>query len=536
MNNLFIVDLLHSPTQQQWKKIEIKHHHGIAIPLFSLHTTQSCGIGEFLDLIPLIDWCHSIGYDVIQLLPLNDSGRGSSPYSAQSAFALNPIYLSLHDLPYLKDYPSLKKELAYLSQSLSHFNKIHYSLVMEKKLDFFSQYLKHVENQIKENEDYVKFIQEANFWLKEYVVYKILMEKNHFQSWENWPLEEQSPTPHSIEQVINENPKKFLFYSILQFLCDQQLRKAKEYASLKQVFIMGDIPILIDRNSADVWYHRHFFELNFSAGAPPDMYSEEGQNWGFPLYHWESLSRTNYQWWRERLKWANRYYHIYRIDHIVGFFRIWSIPIGKKSKEGKYHPLNETIWIEHGKKILSMMIDSCEMLPIGEDLGTVPPEARVCLRSLGICGTKVMRWERKWHEENQFINVKDYPLLSLTTVGTHDSETLQIWWRENIQDAKDFSDFKGWVYQPILSREHHREILWDSHHSQSLFHVNPLQEYFVLVRGLSWPNLEDERINLPGTFSNDNWSYKLKPSIEELASNQLLMDTMRKLIQDINGA
>lgn len=522
--------LAHSPTAKQWQQIAIKPHHGIAIPLFSLHSAHSYGIGEFTDLIPLIDWCQSIGFDVIQLLPLNDTGQGTSPYSALSAFALNPIHLGLATLPFISDYPLLQDELKALPK-FSQTLRVDYGRVREHKEHFLRHYYQLAGPQILESASYHHFMEEASSWLKGYAVFKILKQRHHYSSWESWPKNERDPHPHLLDQIASEEPDEFNWYCLLQFLCDQQLRAAKAHASQKQVFLMGDIPILIDRDSVGVWLHRTLFDLHYSAGAPPDMFNEEGQNWGFPIYDWMAMSRQDYRWWQDRLKWASRYYHIYRIDHILGFFRIWSIPLGFKGKEGHFLPQDEETWIDQGQRLLLMMLQACDMLPIGEDLGDVTPEVRACLHALGICGTRVMRWERRWQEDNQFIPPQDYPVDSMTTVSTHDSETLQQWWKHYPEEARLLAHLKGWSYQPQLSRSHHQEILWDSHHTASLFHINLLPEYLALIPGLSWPQIEDERINIPGVLSEANWSYRLCPSLEEIASNTSLNHLMKNLIR-----
>jgi 4-alpha-glucanotransferase len=522
---------LDSPAARQWKKIEAKPHHGIAIPLFSLHTNQSYGIGEFTDLLPLIDWCTSIGFDVIQLLPLNDTGFGTSPYSALSAFALNPIYIGLKQLPYLDEFPILQDELQELSQ-FSNASRVHYVKVREQKERFLRHYYEIVEDKILMSSSYQQFVEQANFWLPGYAVFKIVKNWYKGKEWERW-TEHNPPSSEFLENIQRATPKEFNWHCCLQFLCDLQLKAAKNYADAKKVFLMGDVPILIDRDSADVWIHREIFDLRYSAGAPPDMFSENGQNWGFPIYNWTHLAHQDYRWWIERLRWAERYYHTYRIDHIVGFFRIWAIPLGKEAKDGFFFPHSEEVWIDQGQKIMLMMLNNCEMLPIGEDLGVVPPSVRICLSALGICGTRVMRWERKWKEENQlFIALHEYLIETMTTVSTHDSETIQQWWHLNASEAQLFAKSKGWSYDPILNNEYHQAILKDSHHTASLFHINLLPEYLALVPGLTWPHLDDERINIPGILDDRNWSYRLKPSLEEIMQNKTLSSIMKDMLID----
>ncbi len=520
--------LIHSPAARQWQQVGIKHHHGLAVPLFSLYSAHSCGIGEFPDLLPLLDWCTSIGLDVVQLLPLNDTGWDTSPYNALSAFALNPIHIGLSSLPYLSEYPILLDELKTIPK-LSHSSRIHYAQVRESKERFLRHYYQLTHHRIMTREDYHQFIKRAD-WLQGYALFKSLKSEQKWTSWDSWPEDLRFPHPTFFQHLLNQYRDEVNWHCFLQFLCDHQLQDVKKYATTRKVFLMGDIPILISRDSADVWLHRDLFDLNYSAGAPPDIFSMEGQNWGFPIYNWDNLQQHNFQWWVNRLKHASRYYHIYRIDHIVGFFRIWAIPSGLTGKEGCFIPADPTKWIDHGQKIMLMMLLQCDMLPIGEDLGVVPPEVRSCLNALGICGTKVMRWERKWKEDRNFIPIEDYPPDSMTTVSTHDSETIQLWWQNNPIEAKLYAHFKGWCYTSTLSRCHHYEILWDSHHSRSLFHINLLQEYMALIPGLTWPNLEDERINVPGSLSENNWSHRFRLSVEDLTTNQTLHHLLKEII------
>jgi 4-alpha-glucanotransferase len=516
--------LLQTPAAQEWKKIGIRHHHGINVPLFALRSKTSGGIGEFNDLIPLIDWCRELGLDVIQLLPLNDGGNECSPYCSLSAIALNPLYLTLSALPYLEAMPNHQSRLAEL-QLLNNSQRITYPAVFKAKRKFLKEYFSAVGDRIINTNDYHLFLSRYP-WIETYALFKAIKLERHWESWENWPPEMRNAGPKeyfSLLEGVN-------FQYCLQYFCFQQLQNIKKIAEQKGVFLKGDIPILINKESADVWHQRRFFHLDYVAGAPPDMYSKEGQKWGFPLYNWEALESDHYNWWKIRLNVASAFYPIYRIDHMVGFFRIWGMKNDEPAKQGHYFPADRATWIAHGKKILEMMLSSCCMLPIGEDLGTVPPEVRICLRELGICGTKVMRWERNWNTDKSFIPPEKYIPESMTTVSTHDSETLQLWWQNNPQDVMDFCKYKGWKLTPSLIPEYHQEILWDSHHSGSFFHINLLNEYLALVPGLTWPKLEDERINIPNLVSDFNWSYRFKPSVEEIVTNESLHQIIKKVV------
>jgi len=521
--------LENSSAGSHWLRVGIDHHHGVAIPLFSIHSEKSSGIGEYTDLPLLIDWCASIGFDVIQLLPLNDTEQGISPYSAVSAFALNPIFIGLHDLPHVHEQPILKEELKALPK-FSYTQHIDYSKVREQKERFIRNYYAIFGKNIVKSKAFEQFCKSAQYWLRDYAVFKILKSRHHWISWEIWPEGENKPSPELIETIVREEEEEYHLICFVQFLCDQQMKAARDYALQHKISIMGDIPILINRDSADVWMHRDLFDLSFSAGAPPDMFTDLGQNWGYPIYQWDVIAKQNYQWWTERLQWASRYYQIYRLDHIVGFFRIWATPLGLTGKDGSFIPKEENTWIDQGQKIMLMMLNAADMLPIGEDLGVVSPAVKTCLSALGICGTRVMRWERRWNEDRSFISPMEYAADSLTTVSTHDTETLQQWWRNCPAEAQAFAETKGWSYQSSLSREYHREILWDSHHSNSLFHINFLQEYLALIPGLSWSDPDDERINTPGTVNEKNWCYRLRPSLEDLNQLNALNRILKELV------
>ncbi len=521
--------LLSSAAKRQWERVGVKQHHGICFPLFSIHSQKSCGIGEYLDLIPMIEWCHQVGLDVIQLLPLNDSGLGTSPYDAISAIALNPIHLSMSSLPELNrivNYQDKLKKIAYWTRTA----RIKHHIVRELKNVFFKEYVPNVLPYISQTDEYKKFIKENQDWLEPYALFKALKEKQYWKHWEEWPANLKSPNKEGYIELLETHRIAVDYHTFLQYLCYKQLEQVKKSATALRILIKGDIPILISRDSADVWYHRNLFFLNLSVGAPPDMYSRDGQHWGFPLYDWEALEESNYKWWKRRLELATHLYHLYRIDHVVGFFRMWSIAQGSSAKDGSFVPPDEKEWIPHGKKLMKMMLDASPILPIGEDLGLVPKEVKNCLYDLGICGTKMMRWERRYEGDGGFIPPDTYEPMTMTTISTHDSDTLQLWWKHFPKEAKLFSEFKGWSYQPFLSLEKHKEILYDSHHSASLFHINLLQEYLALFPELVSKNPTEERINIPGKVLDTNWTYRFTPSVEELTTNIALIQMFKEII------
>ena len=521
--------LLQTPAGPQWQKIGVRNHHGICLSLVSIHSEKSCGIGEFYDLLPLIRWCKEIGMDVIQLLPLNDSGLETSPYNALSAFALNPIHLSLTELPQVETLPDYQDKIAKI-RYWTRTARVKYHIVRELKFAFLREYFSKFFLEISTSQAYLSFV-EQNTWLKSYALFKALKEINFWKNWEDWSEPLKNPSEKDYQDLLEEHKAGCDFHMFLQYLSYQQFEAVKKFANENKVYLKGDIPILISRDSADVWHNRHLFHLHLAAGAPPDVYASAGQYWGFPIYNWEEMAKEGYSWWKERLQISSHLYHLYRIDHVVGFFRLWTIPIGKPAIAGSFLPQKEEEWIPHGRPLMEMMLKSAPILPIGEDLGMVPPAVKQCLYSLGICGTKVMRWERRWEGDGGFIPVSEYQPMTMTTVSTHDSDTLQLWWRHSPKEAKLYAEFKGWPYQPFLSSEHQEEILRDAHHSASLFHINLLQEYLALFPELVSKNPNNERINIPGKVLETNWTYRFRHSIEKITSHVPLKQKMIDIIK-----
>ncbi len=304
----------------QWEKVGIKHHHGILTPVFSLRSLDSMGIGEYSDLMYLVDWCADLGMNVIQILPVNDPGLDSSPYNAISANALNPLNLGLRHLP---DF--FETEDIYTLTELNKLQRVDYPKVRIHKFNYLKDYFAKVGKQIVESEEYKHFVND-NPWLKGYSVFKILKIGHDWRSWQTWDEEVRTPSDKLLDRIKKEMSEEYNFHIFVQFLCFKQLQDVKKAANRKGILLKGDIPILISPDSEEVWCHRSLFDLGLSAGAPPDIYNVDGQNWGFPLFNWDKLKEQDYHWWKLRLDTASKLYDIYRLDHIMGFFRIWAIP------------------------------------------------------------------------------------------------------------------------------------------------------------------------------------------------------------------
>ncbi|MHC6202861.1 4-alpha-glucanotransferase [Breznakiellaceae bacterium SP9] len=314
---------------------------GTVVPVGALRGADSIGVGEFPDLIEFAELCTKVGIGLVQILPVNDTGYESSPYSALSAFALHPLYLRIGDLPEANT-AATKEKLAALKKQFDGQTRFPYYQLMQAKMQLLREIYDASQREItgpKETGILAKWI-EKNQWVKAYAVYRHLKEANDEKSWKDWTTHKRV-TPAEIETLFNDVGLRHshLFWAWLQLSLDKQFKDAASAVSAKGILLEGDLPILINEDSADVWAHPEYFNQDLSAGAPPDMYSPEGQNWGFPIYDWKAQGRDDFKWWKERLSVAGQYYGAYRIDHVLGFFRIWASPRSDYSAAlGRYVP------------------------------------------------------------------------------------------------------------------------------------------------------------------------------------------------------
>ncbi len=450
--------LLNTYSSAQWKKIGVQKRAGAALPLFSVYSKDSIGTGEIPDLKKVIDWCRVTGMSVIQLLPLNELGSDNAPYNAISTFAIEPMYISIKKLknadlkPFRKEIRALKKNYP------AGGTKVNYNIRTEKLL-----FLKKIfsASDIIGLEDFKTFKKNNFHWLKYYCLFKIISGMNSGKNWSEWDLKYRYISTYLAEKILKDNENEINFYIWVQWQLYEQLISVKKYSKRKKVLIMGDIPFLVSRNSADVWAYKNYFKLQLSSGAPPDMYFSKGQRWGMPPYNWDNISADNYSYFREKIKYAENFFHMYRIDHFVGLFRIWTIdlrtPEESGGMDGKFDPEDERYWEEQGRNILRTMINSSEMLPCAEDLGTVPYCSDKVLKESGITGINVQRWEKDPEDDFGFIGPEDYRINSVATVSTHDSSSLPAWW-ENEAGTVDEVSFRQICEKFISSPDKYSEI------------------------------------------------------------------------------
>ena len=499
---------------------------GTAVPVFSLRSESDFGIGEFNDLKDLVDWAVKTGQCIIQILPINDTTRkgewkDSYPYSPVSSFALHPIYIHLQDLG-IKETAAFKKE----QQELNALPEIDYPRVYKSKMALVRKAFTARGQKDLESAACRKFIKENAYWLDEYAEFCAKRDGNEPE-----------------------------YHKWIQFHLDKQLSAQVKYARSKGISLKGDLPIGVSQDSADAYYHPELFNLDSSAGAPPDYFSQDGQNWGFPTYNWDEMAKDDYAWWKSRLRKMSQYFDAFRIDHILGFFRIWEIPAEQKSglmghfnpalpysadeiyfmrlpREGLFHedprhpgfwqPLikpdtsrlewwqkdrfdalytdffyhrHDEFWRRNAERKLPELLSASGMLACGEDLGMVPD-----------CVPGVMdHWKILSLEMTQMDKGHGWPTLSVCATSSHDMSTLRM---QNAEAGK--GDMAPWEV---------KRILWNHLNSRSMLAIFPLQDWVAIDENLRRKDFMEERVNQPAD-PNHHWRYRFHLPISELTSEK----------------
>lgn len=533
--------LLSSLTHAQWQRIGIQRRAGVAVPLFSLYSSSSLGIGEFPDLKLLIDWCKLTGMSMIQLLPLNDVGFTFTPYDAQSMFALDPMYLSLSYLAGV-DKKLFQDDLTELKQKFPAGEKrVNYE-IKGAKLELLWKIFR--KKKPASPSAFERFKKENQFWLRDYCLFKVLKEKNHESAWESWPEDLKHRNENSLNQVIRENEEQIFFYEWLQWQACIQFKKVKQYARAEQVFLMGDLPFLVSRDSADVWARQSYFKLNLASGAPPDFYFAHGQRWGMPPYDWQQIASHDFDYVKERLRYAQNFYDAFRIDHTVGIFRLWTIalsePLESAGLKGIFDPSDETKWEDHGRWLLDVLVKNTSMLPCAEDLGVVPKCSEPVLQEFGIPGMDVQRWKKEWVTTCDFTSPDQYRLNSIAVLSTHDSASLRGWWdfeagttdellfkRHCEEHQLNFPSLRDQCFD--LSKSFHGRLRW----KEEIADVSQLLSIFKLDEKQAAPFVELYK----GTYKEKEkfWNYLGLTGIPDEKLSSLLAEKILKKISQANS-
>jgi len=488
-------------------------HAGVLLPLFSCPSRRSWGVGEIGDLPGVARWLREAGLDLLQMLPLNEMAFGQqSPYSALSAMAIDPIYISVEDVPEFYAIggessmsPSTRDRLERVRRSTS----IAYAEVRQLKTDALGAIYARFREAGPHNDrarSFERFLEEERWWLEDYALFRALHEHYQLQPWWAWEPALANREPQALARARTMFWGDVRYYAFLQWLASAEWRRARRQT--QGVGIFGDLPFTVGADSADVWAYQHVFARDLSVGTPPDAFSATGQDWGLPAYRWDVLEREDFRWLRDRARRARDLFDGFRVDHVIGFYRTYVRPT---HGDPYFTPGDEPAQIALGERVLRLFTESGACV-IAEDLGTVPEYLRPSLGRLGVPGYKVLRWEREWHAAGQpFRDPAAYPALSLATTGTHDTDPLAIWWdTATMNERRDIMRVPGFPSQISAERPFDDQvrdaILKLLFASGSNLLVLPMQDIF------GWP----DRINTPATVTDDNWTWRLPWSVNEM--------------------
>lgn len=495
---------------------------GLLIPLFSCVSSRSWGIGDIGDLPAVTSWLAAAGQRVLQLLPLNEMAPGQqSPYSAITAMAIDPIYI---DLPSVPDFAALggeawlepedRDELARVRGTA----RIDYAAVRRlKQKASRAAFTRFMDSEWRHDTERARafraYIAEQAWWLDDYALFRALHTTFDERGWMEWPTALRDRDPQALDEARQAHSERILRTQYRQWLADVQWRAARQTAARHGVSLFGDLPFMVDGDSADVWAHREWFMLDASVGVPPDAFSATGQDWGMPVYRWDVIASSHYAWLRDRARRSAQLFDGYRVDHLVGFYRTYGRP--REGGEPFFTPADETSQRALGETVLGLFREPGSDI-IAEDLGTVPDFVRASLTALGVPGFRVARWEREWHWEGQpFRDPVDYPPISVANSGTHDTEPMATWWEQapaeeraavaripSLARLANGVDVATAPYNPVV-RDLLLAALFDAGSDLVLM---PIQDVF------GWT----DRINQPATVHDGNWTYRMPWPVDRL--------------------
>ena len=543
---------------------------GVLVPLFALRGEDDLGIGDIGALREFIDWVAQIGFKLVQLLPINETGADNSPYNAISAMAIEPT--TLHLAP--NSLPDLTREdfdaaVAGTDLRSLRLGEVKYRQVKKLKRRILEKAFTNFSANASEERqlEFETFCEEEARWLRDYAFFRVLMEENEDSAaWNRWPAQHQS-----IERARNwlrglpQDRQAGLarrqdFFRYVQWIAHQQWRAIKSYAEERGVALMGDIPFGVSYYSADVFARPDEFVLDWCGGAPPEPYFKEdvftqkwGQNWGIPLYRWDRMRADNFEWWRERVRAVRRIFHLFRIDHVLGFYRIYAFP-WRPRKNKQFFPLDWNQMLERtsgraphfvprddeasenseanrreGEEYLRVVLDEAGTTRvIGEDLGLVPDYVRPNLRALGIAGFRIPQWEVRGE---QVTPGNEYERLSVATYTTHDHKPIRALWEEAFEhptatseqsrfDLAKIAVFAG--FDPKIDR-----VDFEKDFYPAIMGALFGSEAWLAIVMITDLLARKYRFNVPGTKANLNWTRRIRRSIAQLISSPKEQKRMR---------
>ncbi len=546
---------------------------GILVPLFALRGEDDLGIGDTGALREFVDWAAGIGFKLVQLLPINEIGADNSPYNAISALAIEPTTLQLGaNAPPELTRAEFDAVLAEVDLEKLRRGGVKYRQVKKLKRLLLEQAFANFSARASEDRQssFRKFYEEEAGWLHDYAFFRVLMEENDDNAaWNRWPAQHQSMERartwlHSLpqnQQAAITNRQNFFCY--VQWIAHQQWREIKSYAEERGVALMGDIPFGVGYYSADVLARRDEFVLDWAGGAPPEPYFKDdeftqkwGQNWGIPLYRWDRMRANNFEWWRERIRAVRRIFHLFRIDHVLGFYRIYAFP-WRPRKNKQFLLLDRNQMLERtsgraphfvprddetpenceankrdGEEYLRVVLEEAGATRvIGEDLGTVPDYVRPNLRSLGVAGFKIPQWEV--HDEQVTLG-DEYERLSVATYTTHDHKPIRALWEEaferptatseqsrfELAKIAVFAGFDPKMDPPQDGFAAANKVDFEKDFYPAIMEALSKSNAWIAVVMITDLLARKYRFNVPGTTAKSNWTRRMQRSVAQLRSSR----------------
>lgn len=511
-----------SPSRPSFPRERPRRPSGVLVPLFSVRTRRSWGIGDIADLPEIAKWLsQEAGQRLVQILPIGDlPGNETSPYSAATSFGIDPMYVAVDRLEDVREAdrsallgPDGDATLDHLRATKS----VDYATVRAVKRRVLRAGAEHFYatewgTSSARGKALAAFIDEQRDWLDDYALFKAFKARFGDSWWRSWPVGVRDRDPRVMAEHSEELRLEIFVHKYLQWIAHEQWREARRAVNALGVELMGDLPFIVGIDSADVWGHRGEFDLEANLGVPGDAFSPEGQDWGLPTYDWPSMESTGLAWVRRRARMMGRLFDRFRVDHLVGYYRMWIRP--KNGGAAHFVPGEEPEQVARGEKVLSAMIEAAGdvgAMIVAEDLGTVPPFVRASLTKLKIPGYRVLCWEK---DGDVFRDPSSYPSVSLATSGTHDTETMATWWEslrfdERRHALQEIPSLRAVASQRDVDRftpAVHDALLDALYGSASDLVLLPIQDVF------GWR----DRVNKPGVVGSENWSYRLPEPIEDL--------------------
>lgn len=547
---------------------------GVLVPLFALRGENDLGIGDLGALREFVDWIADIGFTLIQLLPINETGADNSPYNAISAMAIEPT--TLHLVPGSPEdltREDFEDALAEVDLPSLRRGRVNYQRVKQLKQRILEKAFTNFSARADKNRraEFKTFCGEQSSWLHDYALFRVLIEENNGSAaWNQWPPQHQSTEgarnwirdlPHDKQASLTRRGE---FFCYVQWIANHQWRDIKAHAEQRGVALMGDIPFGVSYYSADVFSRSNEFMLDWFGGAPPeplfkdDAFTQKwGQNWGIPLYRWRVMSGNNFQWWRERVRGTRRIFHLFRIDHVQGFYRVYAFP-WRPQRNKEFLPLDQYQMLERtggraphfiprdddtpenreanrreGEEYLRVVLEEAGAARVaGEDLGVVPEYVRPNLQYLGIAGFKIPQWEMR---DGMIIPGEMYDRLSVATYATHDHEAIRALWDEAIEHPNSETGeqaratLEKIAVFACLRQRYGGQARWDP----KLDQLDYVKHFYpavmdALFRCNSWIAVvmitdllaRAYRFNVPGTRANLNWTRRIQRSIAKLRSSR----------------